>query len=90
MTRTVLALVCAVALVFAFAAARAAEPEGGASKAGEAAKAKAGAGEAVKAEEGEAGKPEEGGPRKPKVARRALAARREGSCRLPISSRMAS
>jgi hypothetical protein len=64
MTKMVLALVCAAALLFALDAARAAEPEGGAaaSKAGEGAKAKAGEGEAGKSEEGEAGKPDEGGP----------------------------
>jgi hypothetical protein len=64
MTKMLMTLVCAAALLLAFDPARAAEPEGGAagSKAGEGAKAKAGEGEAGKSEEGEAGKPDEGGP----------------------------
>ena len=56
MTKMVLTLAFAAALLFALDQARAAEPEGGAgaSKAGEGAKAKAGEGDA-----GEAGKPDE-------------------------------
>src|SRR5882724_9003759 len=60
MTKMILALACAAALLFALDGARAAEPEGDASKAGEAAKSKAGAEEPGKSEEGEAGKPDEG------------------------------
>jgi hypothetical protein len=60
MTKMTLALACAAALFFARDGARAAEPEGDASKAGEAAKPKAGASGPGKSEEGEAGKPDEG------------------------------
>lgn len=62
MTKMVLTLACAAALLFAFDEARAAEPEGGAaaSKAGAADKSKAEDGEAGKSEEGEAGKAGEG------------------------------
>ncbi|SRR6266540_4333054 len=61
MTKMILALACAAALLFALDGARAAEPEGDASKAGEAAKPKAGASEPGKSEEGGPGKPDEEG-----------------------------
>ena len=64
MTRTVLALACATVFLFMLGGARAAEPEGGAGKAEDAAKQKAGAGEPGKAEEGESdeGEGSEEGP----------------------------
>ena len=64
MTKMLMTLVCAGALLFALDTARAAEPGGGpaGSKAGEGAKSKAGESETGKPEEGGAGKPDEGGP----------------------------